>query len=129
MGPGAVIELPLLSQNQGGRARAAAEVEQAARRYVAVRAAVGTELRTAMVGLNEARRTAQLLGDDVAASLATARQQAERLYTAGEISLLDLLATRQRLMDIETNRVDAAFAVNRAIVRVEQALGHTCAPR
>ncbi|HEY7476381.1 MAG TPA: TolC family protein [Vicinamibacterales bacterium] len=129
MGPGAVVELPLLSQNQGRRARAMAEVEQAARRYVAVRATVATEIRAAMVALTEALGTAGLLGGDVAASLATARQQAERLYTAGEISLLDLLTTRQRLMDIEVNRVDAAFGVNRAIVKVEQAIGHTCAPR
>ena len=129
MGPGVAIELPLLSQNQGRRARAAAEVEQAARRYVAVRATVATEIGAASVTLTEARNTARLLGEDVAASLSTARQQAERLYSAGEISLLDLLQTRQRLIDIEATRVDAVFGVNRAIVRLEQAVGRTCAPR
>ena len=79
--------------------------------------------------LTEARNTARLLSDDVAASLATARQQAERLYSAGEISLLVLLETRQRLIDIEATRVDAVFGVNRAIVKLEQAVGRTCAPR
>lgn len=129
MGPGVGVELPLLSQNQGRRARATAEVEQSARRYVAVRATVAAEIAAATVALTEARNTARLLSDDVAASLSTARQQAERLYTAGEISLLDLLQTRQRLIDIEATRVDAVFGVNRAIVRLEQAVGRSCGPR
>lgn len=129
MGPGVGVELPLLSQNQGRRARATAEVEQAARRYVAIRATVAAEIGAATVALAEARNTARLLSDDVAASLSTARQQAERLYTAGEISLLDLLQTRQRLIDIEATRVDAVLGVNRAIVRLEQAVGRSCGPR
>ena len=65
----------------------------------------------------------------MAASLATARQQAESLYAAGEISLLTLLETRQRLIDVEATRVDAMFGVNRAIVRLEQAVGRTCGAR
>jgi cobalt-zinc-cadmium efflux system outer membrane protein len=126
MGPGLGVEVPIFSQNQGGKARAAAEMEQAARRYLAVRAAVMTDIATAVAGLTEARSTAALLGDDVGATLVTSRQQAERLYTAGEISLLDLLQTRQRLLDIEATRVDAAFGVHRAVVRLEQAIGRSC---
>jgi cobalt-zinc-cadmium efflux system outer membrane protein len=129
MGPGVGIEIPVLSQNQGRRARAAAELEQASRRYVAVRATVSSEISAAVIGLNEARNTARLLGDDVAASLATARKQTEGLFAAGEISLLTLLETRQRLIDVETTRVDAMFGVNRAIVRLEQAIGRTCGAR
>jgi outer membrane protein TolC len=129
MGPGLSIEVPVLSQNQGRRARATAELEQAARRYIAVRTTVAAEVATALAGLTEARATAGLLGDDVAASLASARLQAERLFNAGEISLLDLLQTRQRLIDIESTRVDATFGVNRAVVRLEQAAGRRCGSR
>jgi outer membrane protein TolC len=126
MGPGLAVEIPILAQNQSGRARAAAEVEQAARRYIAVRATVASEVASAVAGLAEASATASLLGDDVATMLTTSRRQAEGLYTAGEISLLDLLHTRQRLIDIDATRIDAAFGVNRAVVRLEQALGRSC---
>ncbi len=126
MGPGLLMELPILSQNQGGRARAAAEIEQAARRYIAVRASISTEVGSATAVLTEARATASLLGDVVAGVLTRARNQAEGLYKAGEISLLDLLQTRQRLIDLETARFDAAFGVNRAVVRLEQAMGRSC---
>lgn len=129
MGPGVGIELPVLSQNQGGRARAAAEVEQASRRYLAVRATVSSELAAALIGLAEARDTARLLGDDVNASLIAARQQAERLFAVGEMSLLNLLETRQRLMAVESTRVDALFGVNRAVVRLEHAIGRRCEAR
>jgi len=129
MGPGVMIELPVLSQNQGRRARAAAELEQASRRYLAMRALVSSEIATAMIGLKEAQDIERLLGGDVAASLTAARQQAEGLYTAGEISLLALLDTRQRLIEVEATRIDAMFGVNRAIVRLEQAIGRTCGSR
>jgi cobalt-zinc-cadmium efflux system outer membrane protein len=129
MGPGIQIELPVLSQNEGRRARAAAEIEQSSRRYLAVRAQVSSEIATALIGLTEAQDTARLLGGDVAASLAAAGQQAEGLYRAGEISLLALLDTRQRLIEVELTRIDATFGVNRAIVRLEQAVGRNCAPR
>ena len=129
MGPGVGIELPVLSQNQGGRARAAADVEQASRRYLAVRATVSSELTAALIGLADARDTARLLGDEVNASLIAARQQAERLFAVGEISLLNLLETRQRLMAVEATRVDALFGVNRAIVRLEHAIGRRCEAR
>jgi cobalt-zinc-cadmium efflux system outer membrane protein len=129
MGPGVGVEVPILSQNQGGKARATAQLEQAARRYVAVRNSIATEVALATVALAEARDTARLLGDDVVASLATARRQSESLFKAGEISLLDLLQTRQRLIDVDTTRADAAFGVNRAIVQLEQAIGRTCTPR
>ena len=129
MGPGIAVELPILSQNQGGNARAAAQLEQAARRYVSVRSAIAAEVASATIALAEARAAARLLGDDVMTSLAAARRQSESLFKAGEISLLDMLQTRQRLIDIDTTRADAAFGVNRAIVQLEQAIGRTCTPR
>jgi outer membrane protein, heavy metal efflux system len=126
MGPGLGIELPILSQNQGGRARAAAELEQASRRYLAVRATVAAGVQAALVGLDEARRAGEILGDDIGASITRARQQAQGLYTAGEISLLDLLETRRRLNDTEIMRLEASIAARRALVRLEEAVGRPC---
>ncbi|HXT68805.1 MAG TPA: TolC family protein [Vicinamibacterales bacterium] len=126
MGPGVAIELPILSQNQGKRSRAAAELEQASRNYLAIRAAIAAEVSAARVGVTTAEGIARLLGPEISQTLAAARRQAERLHEAGEISLLDLLTIRQRLLDTEAARVDAELAVNRARARLEQALGNTC---
>jgi cobalt-zinc-cadmium efflux system outer membrane protein len=55
MGPGLVAELPLLSRNQGGVSRAAAELERASRGYLAVRAQLDLEVRTGAARLEQAR--------------------------------------------------------------------------
>jgi cobalt-zinc-cadmium efflux system outer membrane protein len=129
MGPGLGLELPILSQNQGGRSRAAAELAQASRRYLAVRATVSAGVEAALIGLHEALGSARVLGADGNVLLGTERQQAQRIYDAGEISLLNLLEIRRRLIDTETTRLEAGFAVRRAQIRLEEAIGRPCAPR
>ncbi len=126
MGPGLSVELPIFSQNQGRRSRAVAEIEQASRNYLAARAAVASDVANALVGVTEAQAVLRVLGPEIARTLADARRQADRLHEAGEISMLELLATRQRLIDSEAARVDAELGVNRATVRLEQALGKAC---
>ena len=126
MGPGLAVEIPILSQNQGRRSRAVAEIEQASRNYLAARAGVASDVANALVGVTEAQAVLRVLGPEIAKTLADARRQADRLHEAGEISMLELLATRQRLIDTEAARVDAELGVNRATVRLEQAIGKSC---
>jgi outer membrane protein TolC len=127
MGPGLVAELPILSQNPGGRARAAAELEQAGRRYLAVKTVVAADVQSALIRLTEARGAERVLAQAIGESLATERRQAQQLYEAGEISLLELLATRRRLGEIETTRLEAGMNAARAGIRLEQAIGRPCA--
>lgn len=125
MGPGLGIELPLFSQNQGGRARAAAELERAGRRYLATRASVSAGVQTAYAALTAAHDTRRILGTG-AQSLARDREQAQKLYEAGEISLMTLLETQQRLSDFEQTQLDAESAVSRAVVHLDEAVGRVC---
>ena len=129
MGPGLAIELPVLSKNQGKRARAAADLEQTSRRYLAVRSAVAANVASALARLETAQQAAKILNDDLRASIATQRRQAQSLFDAGEISLLDLLLTQQRLGDIELAVVDASLATWRATIALEDAIGRTCGPQ
>jgi cobalt-zinc-cadmium efflux system outer membrane protein len=129
MGPGLAAELPLFSQNQGGRARAAAELERAGRRYLATRASVSAGVQTAYAALTAANNTWRIFGSGTPA-LARDREQAQKLHDAGEISLMTLLETRQRLNDFEQTRLDAESAVSHAAVRLDEAVGRVCrAPR
>ncbi len=128
-GPGVVAELPVFGLNQGGRARASAEVEEASRRYLAVRAAVSAEVAGAVLALRDAEGVARALGDDWTGTSRTAREQAEHLFEAGEISLVTLLEVRQRLIETEHLHLDAAGGLARARVRLEQAVGGPCNPR
>jgi cobalt-zinc-cadmium efflux system outer membrane protein len=125
-GPGLGLELPVLSQNQGGRARAAAELEQASRRYLAVRARVTADVDAAIATHDAALAIQKMLTTQVAESYDAERRQAQRMYEVGEISLLDLLETRRRLIDVEQTRAEATFATWRAGIDVEAAIGRSC---
>jgi len=125
MGPGLGIELPLFSQNQGGRARAAAELDRAGRRYLATRASVSAGVQTAYAALTAAHDTRRIL-ETGTQSLARDREQAQKLYDAGEISLMTLLETQQRVSDFEQTRLDAESAVSRAVVQLDEAVGRVC---
>lgn len=126
MGPGVAVELPIFSQNDGGKARAAAELQQASRRYLAVRAALVSTVETALIQLTEARESERVLRDQTGPALSVGRQQAERAYAAGEISLLALLETRQRLLEADLATLEASFATARARARLEEAVGMKC---
>ena len=125
-GPGLGVEIPLLSQNQGGRARAAAEFEQASRRYLAVRAGVVADVDAAVATHNAARAIQKMLTAQVSESYEAERRQAQRMYELGEISLLDLLETRRRLIDVEQTRAEATFGAWRAAIDLEAAIGRSC---
>jgi outer membrane protein TolC len=51
----------------------------------------------------------------------------QALYLAGEISLLELLETGTRLNTVEAARLEASAAAARAAVRLDQAVGRSCA--
>ena len=126
MGPGIAGELPILAQNQGGRARAAAQLDSSARHYAAVRAAVEEELATATTRLSRAREVLALWQGGVASALETELRQAERAYEAGELPLLSVLDTARRVMTVRSGVVDAQAEVLGAGVAVDRALGRSC---
>jgi cobalt-zinc-cadmium efflux system outer membrane protein len=125
-GPGLSVELPIFARNDGGRARAAADLELRSRRYVAVQAAVNADVQAAHVALTLARSASETLNARLGDSLAAERRQAQSQYDAGEISLLDLLDIRRRLNEAELMRVDADASAARALVRLETAVGRRC---
>ncbi|MGH9173639.1 MAG: TolC family protein, partial [Vicinamibacterales bacterium] len=125
-GPGLSGELPILSQNQGNRTRAAAALEQASRRYLAVQARVAEELSTALARVTKARDVVALWEGDVVESLDTERRQAERAYEAGELPLLSVLDTTRRLVAVRVGGLDARADLLDAGIALDQALGRSC---
>ena len=126
IGPGLAGELPIFSRNQGARARAAAQLDQAARRYAAVRAAVEEEVATATTRLAKAREVLDLWQGGIAQALETELRQAERAYEAGELPLLSVLDTSRRVMAVRVGVIEAQADLLDAGVAVDRALGRSC---
>jgi cobalt-zinc-cadmium efflux system outer membrane protein len=126
MGPGLAGELPILGQNQGRRARAAAQLDQATRRYTALRASIAEELAMAMTRLARARSLLALWDEAARGALETELRQVERAYDAGELPLLSVLDTARRVMTVRAGIVSAQADLLDAGVAVDRALGRSC---
>jgi len=126
LGPGLVFDIPL-NGNAGARARAAAGLTQASRRYLAVQATVRAELRTAVARMARAREVLRVWDEQVIESLQIERRQAETAYEAGETPLYAVLDTGRRLVTARRARLDARVDLLTAAIALDRAIGRSCA--
>ena len=77
-GPGVDFSLPIFARNQGGRARAHAELQRAAAAYVAVQQQVALELREATAQFDQASQSVEAWRTTITS---TARNQSHRRGT------------------------------------------------
>ena len=126
MGPGVAVELPLYSLNSGARARAAAALLQAQGRYLAVRARVDEEVRTAAAMLARARDVLSLWEGEALDSVAIEQRQAQLAYEAGELPLLAVLDAHRRRTTILMAGLDARRELLAAAAALDQAIGRSC---
>ena len=126
IGPGIGIDLPLFNRNQGGKARATAEIERSTHLYAAVRLQVVSDVRTAAVRLAQAQQALEAWTKDILPSLETEQRQAEAAYQAGEIALLNVLDVSRRLIDGRMQLLNAEGDVIRSRIALDRALGRFC---
>jgi cobalt-zinc-cadmium efflux system outer membrane protein len=126
MGPGFVAELPILSRNQGAVSRADAELERASRAYLAVRAQVAAEVRTAATRLEQSQQALGIWSKEIVPDLEIEQHQAERAYEAGEVALISLLDVGRRLVQARIRATEANIELQRAVIGVERTVGRPC---
>jgi cobalt-zinc-cadmium efflux system outer membrane protein len=107
LGPGLDIAIPIFNQNQGARARAAAEVSLAARRYASTKHRIVLEVRTALQAWTAAQEARDLLSAGLLPLLDEAHRSTQRAYDEGATSLAPVL-------DAEARRLDAGLTLERA---------------
>lgn len=114
MGPGIALELPLFGRHKGRLARAQAELELEARRYVAARERIVLDVRQARTALLSARESLAVWESRVVPAFAESLARVVESQTSGEASLLDVLAARRSLLDARLLEAQAQMAVRRA---------------
>jgi cobalt-zinc-cadmium efflux system outer membrane protein len=122
-GPGVGLNLPLFDVNQGGRARAWAEMDVAARRYVVVQQKIVLEVREAHTRLAQADESLRTWVDGVLPALVVARKGAENSLAAGEVSPLIVLEASRDLFDARRREAELIADVRRARAQLERAVG------
>jgi cobalt-zinc-cadmium efflux system outer membrane protein len=126
MGPGVNIDLPLFNRNQGGKARATAEIERASQLYATARLQVITDVRSAAVRVGQAQQALDTWARDIVPSLEIEQRQAESAYQAGEIPLLNVLDASRRLVDGRIQRLNAEADLLRSRIALDRAMGRNC---
>jgi len=126
MGPGINVDLPLFNRNQGGKARATAEIERASHLYATARMQVVAEARSAAARVDQAQQALEAWTRDLVPSLEIERRQAEGAYQAGEIPLLNVLDVSRRLVDGRMQQLSAEADLRRSRIALDRAMGRYC---
>lgn len=126
MGPGVGLDVPFFNRNQGGIARATAEIARASRLYAAARARVITDVRSAGVRETRAAQALAAWVGDIVPSLETEQRQATSAFEAGEVALFNVLDVSRRLVDGRMRQLDAEADLYRSRISLERAIGRYC---
>ena len=121
--PGATFDIPIFNWNPGGRARAAAEMNQAAFRYVALRDDVATEVRIAREQLAQALGSLLPWREQVLPLLDANVTSAMKAYESGSETYLLVLDSTRRSQDASLRALDLEADVLRARALLERAVG------
>lgn len=126
MGPGINLDIPIFNRNQGGVARAEAEMERAGRHYLAAQAQIIADVRSAAARVGQAQLALDAWTKEIVPSFETERRQAETAFREGETALFTVLDVSRRLVDGRMRQVDAEADLLRSRIALERAIGRDC---
>jgi cobalt-zinc-cadmium efflux system outer membrane protein len=122
-GPGFQVELPIFNRNKGGITRAEAEIDRAARQYLAVRHRIVLEVHEAYRQLQQARESLVSLRAHILPRIEEDIRISQKAYAAGDVAYLFVLETSRRLYEVRLQEADASAALLRATAQLERAVG------
>lgn len=123
IGPGLEVGVPIFNWNQGGKARAEAELVRAMRQYATVRERIGLEVGEAYARLNAATEQVALWSARALPEMEAAVNRAEKAYAAGDVSLFLLLQTSTQQLAIRVRHLEALAEAARARAELERSVG------
>lgn len=121
--PGFQVELPIFNWNQGGRARAHAEIEQATMRNLAVREDVLTDVRVAHAQLTQAQASLSPWRDKVVPLLEANVRTAMVAYESGAETYIVVLDAMRREQEAKLRAIELEADVMRARAALARAVG------
>jgi cobalt-zinc-cadmium efflux system outer membrane protein len=122
-GPSGKIEIPLFNRNEGGAARAKAEMERAAQNYVVARQRIRLEVAEASARLAAARQALDLLVGEIVPAAEEVAARAQKAYAAGEEPYLFVLEAQRLLLDARRREALAVAELRRADAQLKCGLG------
>lgn len=122
------VPLPVWQRNQGGVAKADAELDLALSQQAEVMTRLESDLLATANGLNSAAAQVELYETSVIPQLEKNLLALQRAYQLGEVDLLQVSQTRQRLLEGSKRYLDARIAYFRAAASLEGHVGSEIVP-
>jgi cobalt-zinc-cadmium efflux system outer membrane protein len=123
LGPGFKLELPIFSRNQDGIALAQAEIEKAVWHSIALRNQIHLEVQQAYTSFIQTRENLRFIQTQIITGLQETVAQAEKAYENGNISLLMVLDTTNRLLTVREQEAKSEGALLKSIAELERSVG------
>ena len=117
------IPIPSWQRNQGGQADALADREVAVAESTQFALENASRITHAHAGVESAVRRVEALGADVLPNLEANFQLARRAYELGDVSLMDVSQTRERILRVQEEGLFALADYYDALATLEAALG------
>ena len=123
VGPAFTAEIPIFNQNQGGIARAKAELEQAARQYEAIRQSIALQVQQAHSRYASARETFDLWSGDIVPALQAKVEQTENSYETGNVLYIAVLQAKRELVAAHLHERELAGNLGRSAAELNYSIG------
>jgi cobalt-zinc-cadmium efflux system outer membrane protein len=117
------VPLPLWQRNQGGVARAAAELDLARGEAAQVENSLENHIQLAATALNSASERVEIYEKSVIPQLQKNLNALQKAYELGEVNLLQVSQTRERLLEGSKQYLDARVSYFGAVAQLEGLIG------
>ena len=117
------VPLPLWQRNQGGVARAAAELDLARGEATQVERSLENHIQRAATALNSASERVEIYETSVIPQLQKNLNALQKAYELGEVNLLQVSQTRERLLEGTKQYLDARVSYFGAVAQLEGLIG------
>jgi cobalt-zinc-cadmium efflux system outer membrane protein len=125
---GVTVPLPIYNRNQGGIARSELNVSQTQIELADLERQVKIDVEKALTEYTVTRREVEELRQDVVPAARQVRDNAYRLYTAGETSVVDYLTAQREFNDIAKQYLDTAVRHRQSMLALNTAVARRILP-
>jgi len=120
---GLEVPIPIFDRNQGNLQEAISRQYKAQDELVALRGQLETSLTTQYERLSTARQTSQSLRSEILPSAQSAFDAANKGFSAGKFSFLDVLDAQRTLFQAKSQYIQALLDAHQSVAEIERILG------
>jgi cobalt-zinc-cadmium efflux system outer membrane protein len=120
---GLTVPIPLFDRNQGNLQEAVSRQYKAQDELVALKSQLEAHLATQYERLNAARQTSESLRSEILPGAQSAFDAANKGFSAGKFSFLDVLDAQRTLFQAKSQYIQALLDAHQSVAEIERILG------